>query len=194
MKTMILICALFPIISMAQSGNGGQSAENNFGKLEYVGYSNGEYVLSATNKQSCTINTKFEWVGHDSVISIAGNTTVIIRLPGNAISMTKIRSKPLDRCESGSSDLGWLEIWSPASLPIKFNYFQGTRISDTKMKLQFDVEDPDNEGKLIIQVSFDAKKWEDLVIILPNGSGIYTVYVTKAKKADGSTYFITSFK
>lgn len=194
MKTMILICALIPFISNAQSGNGGQSAENNFGKLEYVGYSNGEYVLNATNKQSCTVNIKFEWLGHDTVISIAPNLPTIIRLPGAAVGNTKIKSKPLDRCESGSSDMGFLEIWSPVSLPITFNYFRGTLISPTKLKLEFDVSDTDNEGKFTIQVSFDGRKWEDLVIILPNGSGVYTVYVTKAKKTDGSTYFITSFK
>lgn len=194
MKTMILICALIPFISMAQSGNGGQSAENNFGKLEYVGYSNGEYVLGLTNKQSCTVNIKLEWLGHDSVISFAPNLPTIIRLPGAAVGNTKIKSKPLDRCSAGSSDMGFLEIWSPVTLPIKFNYFQGTRISDTKMKLQFDVEDTDNEGKFTVQVSFNGKDWEDVAVILPNGSGVYTVYVTKAKKPDGSTYFITSFK
>lgn len=194
MKHLLLICALFPLISMAQTGNGGQSAENNFGKLEYVGYSNGEYVLNATNKQSCTVNIKFEWLGHDTVISIAPNLPTIIRLPGNAVANTKIRSKPLDRCESGSSDMGFLEVYSPISLPITFNYFKGTKVSDTKMKLEFDVSDTDNEGKFTIQVSFDGKHWEDLVIILPNGSGVYTLFVTKAKKTDGSTYFITSFK
>ncbi len=60
MKLTILICALLPVFSMAQTGNGGQSAENNFGKLEYVGYSSGQYVLNVTNKQSCTVSTRFE--------------------------------------------------------------------------------------------------------------------------------------
>jgi hypothetical protein len=194
MKHFFLICALLPIISMAQTGNGGQSAENNFGKLEYIGYSNGEYVLSATNKQTCMATHKFEWLGKDSVISLAPNLPTIIHLPGAAVANTKIKSKPLDRCESGSSDMGFLEVFSLVSLPITFNYFSGTLISSTKMKLEFSVEDTDNEGKFTIQVSFDAKKWEDLVVILPYGSGVYTVYVEKAKKADGSTYFITSFK
>lgn len=194
MKTMILICALIPFYSMAQTGNGGQSAENNFGKLEYVGYSNGEYVLTATNKQSCTVNIKLEWLNHDSVISFAPNLPTIIRLPGAAVGNTKIKSKPLDRCESGSSDMGYLEIWSPVSLPITFNYFRGTTISPTKMKLEFDVSDTDNDGKFTIQVSFDGKKWEDLVVLLPNGSGVYTLFVEKAKRPDGTIYFITSFK
>jgi hypothetical protein len=194
MKVSILICALFPLFSMAQSGNGGQSAENNFGKLEYVGYSNGEYVLNVTNKQTCTVNIKLEWLTEDSVISIAPNLPTIIRLPGAAVANTKIKSKPLDRCEPGSSDMGYLEIWTPISLPITFNYFRGTLISLSKMKLEFSVEDTDNEGKFTIQVSFDGRKWEDLIVILPFGSGVYTVFVEKAKKADGTTYFITSFK
>lgn len=193
MKVTILICAFFPLFSMAQ-GNGGQSAENNFGKLEYVGYSGGNYVLNATNKQSCTVSTRFEWLSKDSVISIAGGATVTILLPGAAVGYTKIVSKPLDRCAPGSSDMGNLEIFSPVALPITFNYFQGTLISPTKMKLEFSVEDTDNEGKFTVQVSFDGKHWEDLIVILPFGSGVYTVYVEKAKKADGSTYFITSFK
>jgi hypothetical protein len=194
MKVSILICALFPLFSMAQTGNGGQSAENNFGKLEYVGYSNGEYVLSATNKQTCTATHKLEWLGKDSVISLPPNSPTIIHLPGAAVANTKIKSKPLDRCEPGSSDMGFLEVVSPVSLPITFNYFSGTLISSTKMKLEFSVEDTDNDGKFTISVSFDFKKWEDLVVILPYGSGAYTVYVEKAKKADGTTYFITSFK
>ncbi len=90
--------------------------------------------------------------------------------------------------------MGFLEVWSPVSLPITFNYFRGILISSTKMKLEFSVEDTDNEGKFTIQVSFDGKVWNDLVVILPFGSGVYTIYVEKAKKADGSTYFITSFK
>jgi hypothetical protein len=194
MKHFLLICALLPLFSMAQSGNGGQSAENNFGKLEYIGYSNGEYVLNATNKQSCTATHKFEWLGKDSVISLPPNLPTIIRLPGAAVANTKIKSKPLDRCEPGSSDMGFLEIWTPIGLPITFNYFRGTLVSSTKMKLEFSVEDTDNEGKFTIQVSFDGIKWVDLVVILPFGSGAYTVYVEKAKKADGTTYFITSFK
>ncbi len=194
MKVSILIWALLPLFSMAQTGNGGQSAENNFGKLEYVGYSNGEYVLNITNKQSCTVTAKIEWLDKDSVISLPPNTPTIIRLSGNAIANTKIKSKPLDRCEPGSSDMGFLEIWTPISLPITFNYFSGTLISSTKMKLEFSVEDTDNEGKFTIQVSFDSKVWNDLVVILPFGSGAYTIYIEKAKRADGSTYFITSFK
>lgn len=194
MKVTILICALIPLFSMAQSGNGGQSAENNFGRLEYVGYSNGEYVLSATNKQTCTATHKFEWLGKDSTISLLPNTPTIIRLPGNAVAHTKIKSKPLDRCEPGSSDMGFLEVISPTALAVKFNYFEGTLLPDNRLKLHFSVEDTDKEGKFTISVSFDFKKWEDLPILLPFGSGVYTVYVEKAKKADGSTYFITSFK
>jgi hypothetical protein len=194
MKVTILICALFPLFSMAQTGNGGQSAENNFGKLEYVGYSNGEYVLNATNKQSCTATHKFEWLGKDSVISLPPNLPTIIRLPGAAVANTKIKSKPLDRCEPGSSDMGFLEVTSQTSLAVKFNYFEGTLLPDNRLKLHFSVEDTDNDGKFTISVSFDFKKWEDLVVILPSGSGVYTVFVEKAKKADGTTYFITSFK
>lgn len=194
MKHFLLICALFPLVLMAQTGNGGLSAENSFGKLEYAAYSNGEYLLKATNKQTCNVSTRFQWLNKDSVIIIPAGTTLTIHLPGIGVVNTALKSKPLDRCEPGSADMGWLEISSPASLPVTFHYFKGTKISDSKMKLEFDVEDTEGDGEFNLQASFDGKTWETILIVLPYGSGYYTIYVEKAQKPDGSQYFLTSFK
>lgn len=194
MKHVLLICALLPIFSMAQTtGNGGQYAENALGKMNYAGHANGEYIISRTNLQACSVEIKVDWLDKDTSITIAGNSQTIIRLPGQFVAHTIIKSRPLDRCGSNEGDMGWLEICSPDILPLKFNYFRGSVISPTKIKLELSVTGTEDEGKFNLQASFDGKTFETITVLLPY-DGEYTLFVEKAKKPDGTVYFITSFK
>lgn len=131
MRFFMCVLTLISATSFAQTvtgGNGGQYAENNFAKFNYVTYQNGKYVVSHTNKQVCNTQFEFNWLGKDSVITIPANTTKVIELPGTAVANTKIRSRPLDRC-SGDCDMGWLEIWSPITLPMQFKSFSAKAVN-----------------------------------------------------------------
>lgn len=184
MKTIFFTVALLlSFASFSQttlSGNGGQSAQNAFVKIDYIAYQNSAYVIQITNLQSCTAIQKVSWSNHDTTFSVPGNGVIIVNLPGTFVAMTKIADKPLTRCVPGGGDMGNLEITSPVSLPITFKSIRATKISDTQVKIDFDVADVSGVNVYHVQVSTDGKTYKDVAIVFPDDTQpnrIYSVVV-----------------
>jgi len=134
MRTRSFLCVLMFSLTLltasAQTtgGNGGQAAENNYARFTYIGYSSGHYVVTLQNKQTCSSPFTINWLGKDTVITVANNSTVTFNLPGAAVGGTKIKSKPQNQC-TASCDMGWLEIWSPQALPMHFTSFTAKKVN-----------------------------------------------------------------
>lgn len=180
MKTIfITVALLLSFASFSQttlSGNGGQSAQNAFVKIDYMAYQNGFYVIQITNLQSCMASQKVSWSNHDTTVSVPGNGVIVVNLPGAFVAMTKITDKPLTRCVPGGGDMGNLEITAPISLPITFKSIKATKISDTQVRIDFDVADVSGVNVYHVQVSKDGKNYKDVAIVFPDDTQPNRVY------------------
>lgn len=169
MKTILFsVALLISAVCFSQttlSGNNGQYAENDLGIMEYIGHQSGSYIVKITNKQPCAVTRKAEWLSKDTLFTIAANASITVQLPGTAAN-TKIRSKPLNSCSSG--DMGWIEIYSPTVLPITFKSITATKISDTHVKIEFDVAEVSGVNTYNIQVSTDGKTYKNIAIVFPD--------------------------
>lgn len=165
---------------MAQ--NGGQYAENNFGKLVYSGYSNGHYVLDCTNKQTCGVDFHFTWLDEDTTIYIPQSSTVIVHLPCPYIGNLNIKCKPLYKCGGSGGDMGWLEVTSPLSLPVKFKSITTERISGTEFWVNFSIADPVNVKQYNIQTSADGITWHTSTILWPDQRTNYSIKLNLTSK------------
>lgn len=175
MKTLLLLLICAPIFCLAQ--NGGQYAENDFGKLEYLGYQNGNYTVKITNKQTCAVSIKTTWLSKDTTFGVNGSTTITVQLPGSG-SIT-IKSKPLTRC-AGYGDMGWLEISTPASLPITFKSIRTEKLGPNKVKVIFDVADVSGVNTYNIQLSTDGINYKNIAVVFPDDTQpnkTYTIIV-----------------
>lgn len=149
---------------MAQ--NGGQSPDNKYAKLEYRGYSGGLYSLELTNKQNCGVDFQVEWLNKDTTIYVVG--TQIIQLPGAAAGMKKIKAKPLYRCGSSGGDLGWVEIETPASLPVKFTFYRVEQINETQVKVIFEIAEARNLNRFVIKVRANNGEFKPVMVLFPD--------------------------
>lgn len=151
-----------------KNGNGGQFAENNYGKLEYKGYSSGEYIMDLSNKQPCGIDFEVTWLGKDSTIFINGLSSKTIQLPGIAKGGEKIKAKPLYKCGSSGGDMGFIEVESPISLPVTFKSIRTEEVSDNKIRVIFDVTDLLNISVFNVQLSTDGKDYKTAAMVFPD--------------------------
>lgn len=163
---------------MAQ--NGGQDNENNYGKLMYLGYDGGHYVLDLTNKQACGVDFHIKWLSADSTIFVPAHETITIQLPGAAVGNSKIKAKPLYRCGSSGGDMGQLEVITPASLPVTFVSVNAPRISDTEFNVTWEIANPVNIKEYRIQRSKDGVNWETITILWPDQRSKYSIKVNLA--------------
>lgn len=146
-------------VAIVKAVNGGQDGENEYGKLEYAGYSGGHYILNLTNKQSCGVDFTISWLGYDTTIYINGLTTKTIQLPGAAHGNEKIRAKPLYRCGSSGGDMGQLEVITPVSLPVTFKYIRAESVGSNQVKVSFEVSEANGVDVYWIQISKDGKTY-----------------------------------
>lgn len=136
--------------------NGGQYSENEFGSLEYAGYSNGLYTINVTNKQLCGIDFTITWLNEDTTVYINGGATRTIQLPGVPKADEKIRCKPLYRCGSSGGDMGFLEVVTPVSLPVTFKYIRAEYVDSHHARVSFEISETSGIDVYYIQVSTDG--------------------------------------
>lgn len=148
-------------IAIVKAVNGGQDGENNYGKLEYAGYSGGHYILNLTNKQSCGVDFTVSWLGYDTTIYINGSATKTIQLPGTPVGNTKIKAKPLYKCGSSGGDMGQLEVVTPVSLPVTFKYIRAESVGSNQVKVSFEVAEASGVDVYYIQLSKDGKNYSN---------------------------------
>lgn len=150
-------------VAIVKGVNGGQYSENEFGSLEYAGYNNNYYVLTVVNKQGCGIDFKAEWLDKDSNIYTPPASTKVIYLPGPAIGNEKIKVKPTYRCGFSGGDLGWLEIFTPISLPVTFKYIRAENVGNNQVKVSFEVSEASGVDAYWIQLSKDGINYTNAV-------------------------------
>jgi hypothetical protein len=104
----ILLSLLFSILGYSQ--NGGQFFENNVIIVKVIGYSNGQYIFSVINKQTCEarIRTKADQDPAVGVVIGAGDSTWITVPRPEGVEIL-FRAKAETFCIS-NPDMGWLEI------------------------------------------------------------------------------------
>lgn len=104
----ILLLLLFSILGYSQ--NGGQFFENNVLIVKMISYSNGQYVFSIINKQTCEARVRTK-ADQDPAVDVIVNAkdsilTTVLRPRGGEIVF---RAKAETFCVS-NPDMGWLEI------------------------------------------------------------------------------------
>lgn len=147
--------------------NGGQAGSNEFSSLTYVGYSGGRYVVELTNKQACGIDFDLSWLKKDSTIYVLGNTTATIQLPGAPKGNEKIKAKPLYRCGTSGGDLGWVEVVTPESLPIKFKSIRWEQVGEKQLRVTFDVAEVSGINVLNVQLRLNTGEWAYRGVVFP---------------------------
>ena len=147
--------------------NGGQSGTNEFASLTYVGYSAGLYIVELTNKQACGIDFDLSWLKKDSTVYVLGNTTATIQLPGAAKGNEKIKAKPLYRCGTSGGDLGWVEVTTPESLPIKFKSIRWEEVGEKQLRVIFDVTEVSGINVLNVQLRLNTGEWTYRGVVFP---------------------------
>jgi hypothetical protein len=156
------------IVKAFTTGNGGQDGENNYGKLQYVGYESGYYVLELTNKQGCGIDFTVKWLKKDTTIYVPGNSTITIQLPGTAKNNEKIKAKPLYKCGTSGGDMGWIEIISPSNLPVTFKSIRCESIGKKQVKVIFEVADLLNVDVFYVEASLDGDEYKTAALVFPD--------------------------
>lgn len=162
MKRLLTFLFLLLLVFSAKSQNGGQSGENESVRVQTGAVtSNWEQVIIVTNKQTCTVDIKFEHNDRTVIkrFPALGSDTFHIRLPN-----CSIRVKPLDNC--GGANMGWLEFNVCAALPLKFEYIRVRKISGTLHEIEFKVQNSDNEKQFNVQVSKDGINYKNVHVIL----------------------------
>jgi len=152
-------------VAIVKAVNGGQYEENAFGKLEYAGYSSGHYVLTITNKQTCGIDFRVEWLGKDTTIYVTGSAVKTIHLPGAAKGNEKLKCKPMYQCGSSGGDMGWLEVISPESLPVIFKYITAQNAGNGSITVSFEVSEASGVDVYWIQISKDGISYVNVAMV-----------------------------
>jgi hypothetical protein len=134
------------IVSAAQ--NGGQNAENNSVKVEYVG--NGNVKIS--NKQTCESVIRFNNSQTEVDLTVPANSFIIQSLP-SGIQALLVKAKAATNC--GSTDFGWVEL--NIVTPLKFISKTAKYLPDTdELLVTFTISDSYNVNRVEIEISIDG--------------------------------------
>lgn len=155
MKNLIftVIAVISALIGNAQ--NGGQYVENNSVKLQYSGFSAGNYYVTITNKKDCAGVFRYDYNGNTGDLTLAAFADTLINI-GTSISGV-IKAKSTAHC-SGFNDNGWVEL-SLSITPLRFVKSSAEFLPATdEIKVDFTIADATNIDRIIIEVSIDGGK------------------------------------
>ena len=141
-------------------------AEDDYLRIEILGYTNGQYVLSVKNKQNC--DADFQLSYQDIAVSaispdrknnlyvnqVKKNRTEIFYITGTK-HIGKIKAKALTIC-NWSCDPVWLSVdITAAILPIKYLSYN-TETHDGFVTINWEIEDPTQADKYLIAKVIDG--------------------------------------
>jgi hypothetical protein len=110
MKKFLILTLLLLSSFFGFSQNGGQFFENNVIRLTVIGYSNGQYIFSVFNKQTCTATIRTKADTDQAVdYNIPPGDSILIFTTRPSLTQIKFRAKAETACVS-NPDMGWLEI------------------------------------------------------------------------------------
>ena len=152
---MLLLLAA-PFMGVAQ--NHGQVNENGAGRIDFLGYepTSQTYAIGITNLKACTIDFRIEWQGKDTVVTIQGFQTRQVSLPAAKRNDDLIKAKATT-APCAAPDLGWIEIWTPYNLPVRFTYINVKKVDAENIKVTFETEEDEGVKEFHIMVSLDGK-------------------------------------
>lgn len=179
MKNIFLLIFLLPILCFSQS------AENDALMLTYLNYTGGQYHLSIVNKQPCEADIMLNWNnrGKDSVVSIAGKSTMKLHIPTDYIVNSIIKVKANKTCAAGG---GWISIVVPelAILPVHLLEFTAVKTLD-QVKLHYSLSFTGGFPFAVLERSSDSKRWTALHTVV---SDMEHEYIDKYPEA-GTNYY-----
>lgn len=163
-----LILSLSIIFSNAQ--NGGQYAENNSVRIEFVGYGTTKVV----NKQSCEAVIRVTYNSTTTNYTIPGLGFITISTPVAG----SVRAKATTNC--GNADFGNVEFTITTQLlPVKFVSLKAEPIGNNELQVTFEVAEATNVKQYNIQVSKDGVNWQTVTIVWPDNIQPNKIYSTK---------------
>lgn len=175
-----LMCTLLSIVGLSQ--NGGQNTENNVLKITYVGWSNGEHVVTLQNKVNCSIVATYNFDGTTTEVTIPalGSVTLTKSAVQGSILNARAKRRSGANCVS-TPDNGWVEITTIGGvLPIKFKSIKGKRIDKSTIQVTFEAEEDSDLSYYTIKVSSDGLYYRNVGVIFPEGviaTKTYTITV-----------------
>lgn len=174
-KLLFILLTIISLSTFAQ--NGGMSNENNTTRLDWVGYQSAQFHISITNKRICTNTYLVNWQGKDTLFVMQGLQTRQILLPATKTTNDRIRVRPTNASECTGNDMGWVEVFSPIDLPVKFSYFAVKKLDPETLAIIFTTYETENVKYFHVTVSDDGKTWRKVAIVMPyanNANGTYT--------------------
>lgn len=175
-----LICTLLSVVGLSQ--NGGQNTENNVLKISYLGWSNGNHVVTLQNKVNCEIVVTYNFDGTTADVTIQALQTITLTktAPAGSILNAKAKRRSGANCIS-SPDNGWVEINTVGGvLPVKFKSIKGKRINNNTIEVTFEAEEDNDLKYYVIKVSNDGINYRNVGVVFPDGiisSKTYTITV-----------------
>lgn len=181
MKTLLLL--LFPISLFANT-----ISEDNYIKVEYLGYSAGKYSLLVTSKQnaSCNPDITITWTeahignvfpdtkGKNQINNnaIAGQSTQFF-LTGQYKATATFTITVLSICDwKGSMPSQVTVTVGSTTLPITLDYFKAWK-QNHAVAFEWKSEVEDNVSAYTIQHSTDGYEWDDIAIVFASGPQVY---------------------
>lgn len=178
---MALLCSLFSIIGLSQ--NGGQNVENNVLRITYLGWSNGQHIVSLQNKVNCTIVATYNFDGVTADVTIPALSSVTLTRTAAQTSILNAKAKRRSGANCISSpDNGWVEINTVGgTLPIKFKSINAKRIDKNTIEVIFEVEEDIDLNYYVIKLSNDGMNFRNVGVIFPDGIISSKKYSIKVK-------------
>lgn len=167
------LLALSTLFCSAQ--NGGLVNENSVIKIDYVNYNfqTSNFVFLITNKQNCSVTAQYKIVHTNQIVDItlSGNGTYTVYVPGVITEDEHVKAKATSFCPGVVVNSGWVETDNQGGtiLPIKFKSISTQRINADSIRITFESEEDNTIEYYVAKISFDGKIWKEVAIVMPNG-------------------------
>lgn len=158
-----LITTLLSLSLIAQ--NGGQSNENPACKLEWVGFTNNQYVVKLTNKQTCDDTMMVIYASRfiPKFIPAGASDTIHLLQPQNG-NICKVFAKAGLGCRV--VDYGTVELNVCQTVPLKLTYFQVKKLNNHQAEVTFEVSEVSGVNHVNFQISNNGKDFKTIDFII----------------------------
>lgn len=176
MKKYILGILSLALMTSSFAQNGGQLNENSSLKIEFAGFYNGQTVIKATNKQSCSATAKFTFTGGGSgtqykALPANGFDTVRMLIP--ITSNAKVQANMESGCQNYETGVVELKL-NLTAMPVT-----GLETFDEKL---------DNQGNLLFTwTSYTETNNKQYELEMSTDAINFKRIATIASKADGGS-------
>lgn len=162
MKKLLIASLLIGHMALGQNPNGGQSNEDQYVKIEYLG----NLRARVTSKQNCAVIHKIKIDGGtqwNESIAALGHYDFDVQLN------TRVSVTPSVNCSTGEGNMGQVELKFTANvLPIKFGTFKAVPVRKNTYKISFEVYNSVPSNTYHLQMSRNGNTWETIAVQFPD--------------------------